>query len=71
MDAAMGNAMHIQLAQARGARVLEECVVQRLEHTSTGAVVRRTNKRLNELNVLLFRLGFSTVRLYWAADNLR
>ena len=42
MDAVMGNAIHIQLAQARGAKVLEETVVQRLEHTTTGAIVSTT-----------------------------
>ena len=39
VDAAMGNSVHVQLAQARGAKVIEECVVQRLEHTQTGAIV--------------------------------
>lgn len=39
VDAAMGNAVHVQLAQARGATVMDNCAVQRLEHTSTGAIV--------------------------------
>ena len=31
VDAALGNSVHIQLAQAHGADVIEECAVTRLQ----------------------------------------
>jgi sarcosine oxidase len=34
VDAALANSVHIQLAQAHGATVLEEAVVKKLEPTS-------------------------------------
>lgn len=36
VDAAMGNAVHVQLARAHGATVIENCPVQRIEKMSDG-----------------------------------
>lgn len=36
VDAAMGNAVHVQLARAHGATVIENCPVQRIERMSDG-----------------------------------
>ncbi|CAH1780475.1 unnamed protein product [Owenia fusiformis] len=43
VDAALGNAVHIQLARGHGATVLDECGVTWIEKTSGGALVH-TNK---------------------------
>ena len=36
VDAALGNSVHIQLARANGAEVLENCAVMRLEPLAAG-----------------------------------
>lgn len=36
VDAAMGNAVHVQLARSHGATVIENCPVQRIEKMSDG-----------------------------------
>ncbi len=39
VDAAMGNAVHIQLARAHGATILDECPVLRLQPTRDGGCI--------------------------------
>ena len=59
VDAAMGNSVHVQLARARGATVLEETVVQRLEHTDTGAIVSVYGARRGMFSMQCFPIPIS------------
>lgn len=38
VDAALGNAVHLQLAQGRGARILDNCPVTGVERASNGMI---------------------------------
>jgi hypothetical protein len=47
VDAAMGNSVHVQLAYAHGATVIENCPVQRLEKMQDGWI------KVNYFNIKL------------------
>ncbi|XP_046563101.1 monomeric sarcosine oxidase-like [Haliotis rubra] len=57
VDAAMGNAVHIQLARGNGATILENCPATRLTRANNGNVIVHTTKGVFECRKVVVTAG--------------
>ncbi|XP_046563083.1 monomeric sarcosine oxidase-like [Haliotis rubra] len=57
VDAAMGNAVHIQLARGNGATILENCPATRLTRANNGNVIVHTTKGVFECRKVVVTSG--------------